>query len=191
MHVPVSAVEGIIHHPAVKAVTLTGSVPAGRAVASQAGSVLKKVVLELGGSDPYLVFEDADLDLAIESCGSSRLINSGQSCIAAKRFIVLEKVYDAFVNGLAKFMKAQKMGDPLDSTVTVGPLARHDARDSIHKQVVASLEKGAELICGGEIPKRSALARLPFVSRIFPWRHRAGIGRVPPDRLDGAGCIAD
>ncbi len=152
VHAPTSAVEAMIKHSAVKAVTLTGSVPAGRAVAATAGSVLKKVVLELGGSDPYLVLEDADLDIAIQACGSSRLINAGQSCIAAKRFIVAEKIYDRFSKGLVDFMNSQKMGNPLEADVMVGPLARHDLRDGIHRQVEASIYKGAILLCGGVIP---------------------------------------
>ncbi len=152
VHASTPAVEAMIRHPAVKAVSLTGSVPAGRAVAATAGSVLKKVVLELGGSDPYVILEDADLDLAIQACGTSRLINSGQSCIAAKRFIVVEKIYESFLKGLTDFMSAQKMGDPLEDEVTVGPLARHDLRDGIHRQVTASVRQGAKLLCGGKVP---------------------------------------
>src|SRR5437667_313340 len=122
-------VEAIIAAPEVKAVTLTGSTPAGRAVAGKAGAMLKKTVLELGGSDPYVVLEDADLDAAAETCVASRLINSGQSCIAAKRFIVVERVRAAFTEKFVTRMKARKVGDPLADGTDVGPLARRDLRE--------------------------------------------------------------
>ncbi|MBI3306372.1 MAG: NAD-dependent succinate-semialdehyde dehydrogenase [Candidatus Omnitrophica bacterium] len=142
----------VIEHPAVKAVTLTGSVQAGQAVAAKAGSLIKKTVLELGGSDAYIILEDANLEKAIQICGESRLVNGGQSCISAKRFLVVEKVYEKFVSGLVNFMKNQKIGNPLEEEVTVGPLARHDLRDAIHHQVVVSVKMGAELLLGGNIP---------------------------------------
>lgn len=153
LFIETSGVAGLIEHPLVKAVTLTGSVPAGRSVASHAGKHLKKTVLELGGSDPYLVLEDADLSLAVRCCGESRLINAGQSCVAAKRFLVVESVYDEFVGKLTDYMKAQKMGDPFEKDTVVGPLARRDLREGIHKQVEASVKKGAEVLCGGFIPE--------------------------------------
>lgn len=143
----------LVERPLVKAVTLTGSVAAGKAVATKAGSALKKTVLELGGSDPYLILEDADIDQAANTCGESRLVNSGQSCIAAKRFIVVESVHDRFVKGLVDYMKVQRMGNPLDEGVTLGPMARIDLRDSIHKQVTESIAKGAKLVLGGQIPE--------------------------------------
>jgi succinate-semialdehyde dehydrogenase / glutarate-semialdehyde dehydrogenase len=146
-------VRAVIEHPWVRAVTLTGSTPAGKAVASQAGAVLKKTVLELGGSDPYLVLEDADLDHAAPVCARSRLINSGQSCIAAKRFIVVEPVLGAFTERFVAFMKTQKLDDPLVAGTDVGPLARHDLRDELHRQVRTSVERGAKLLLGGEIPE--------------------------------------
>jgi succinate-semialdehyde dehydrogenase/glutarate-semialdehyde dehydrogenase len=139
-------------HPRVVAATLTGSSAAGAAVASRAGALLKKTVLELGGSDPYLVLEDADLDLAADVCAASRLINGGQSCIAAKRFIVVDSVYESFVVKLAAAMSARKMGDPLDEDTDIGPQARVDLRDDLHRQVMASIAAGAELVIGGEIP---------------------------------------
>jgi succinate-semialdehyde dehydrogenase/glutarate-semialdehyde dehydrogenase len=145
-------VKGVIEDPLVRAVTLTGSTPAGKAVAAQAGAVLKKTVLELGGSDPYVVLEDADLDLAVETCVSSRLINSGQSCIAAKRFVVVEPVLAAFTTRFVARMKAKKTGDPLVEGTDVGPQARHDLRDGLHKQVLASVDQGATLLLGGEVP---------------------------------------
>jgi succinate-semialdehyde dehydrogenase / glutarate-semialdehyde dehydrogenase len=145
-------VEAVIRHPLVRAVTLTGSTPAGRAVASQAGSVLKKTVLELGGSDPYIVLEDADMPHAVQTCVNSRLINSGESCIAAKRFIVVESVLAEFTSRFVALMKAKKTGDPLAPDTDVGPLARGDLRDSLHAQVVASVQHGATLLLGGEIP---------------------------------------
>ena len=125
----------IIDSPAVKAVTLTGSTPAGQSVAARAGHALKKTVLELGGSDPYVVLEDADLELAAEACVTSRLINSGQSCIAAKRFIVVEPVRKRFEELFVEKMRSKKMGDPLEPGTELGPLARHDLRDAVHQQV--------------------------------------------------------
>jgi succinate-semialdehyde dehydrogenase/glutarate-semialdehyde dehydrogenase len=145
-------VQKLIEHPFVRAVTLTGSTPAGKAVAAQAGAVLKKTVLELGGSDAYIVLEDADVDHAAETCVNSRLINAGQSCIAAKRFIVVEPVLQAFTKRFVALMQARKMGDPLDQATDLGPQARHDLRDALHRQVVASIERGATLLLGGHVP---------------------------------------
>jgi succinate-semialdehyde dehydrogenase / glutarate-semialdehyde dehydrogenase len=145
-------VKAVIDDPLVRAVTLTGSSPAGKAVAAQAGAALKKTVLELGGSDPYLVLEDADIDFAAETCVNSRLINGGQSCIAAKRFVVVEPVLAAFTTRFVGLMKAKKMGDPLVEGTDVGPQARHDLRDALHKQVLASVDQGATLLLGGEVP---------------------------------------
>lgn len=144
--------QALIEHPLVRAVTLTGSTSAGKAVAAQAGAVLKKIVLELGGSDAYIVLEDADLDHAVQTCVNSRLINSGQSCIAAKRFVVVEPVRAAFTDRFVTLMKAKKLGDPLMDGTDVGPQARHNLRDALHKQVIASVERGATLLLGGEIP---------------------------------------
>ena len=147
-----SRVDSVIENPLVRAVTLTGSTPAGRAVAAKAGSVLKKTVLELGGSDPYVILEDADLEDAVETCVTSRLINSGQSCIAAKRFVVIESLKDRFENLFVEKMKARQMGDPLDERNSVGPLARADLRDELHQQVEESIRLGARCLLGGEIP---------------------------------------
>jgi succinate-semialdehyde dehydrogenase/glutarate-semialdehyde dehydrogenase len=145
-------VDHAIEHPKVRAVTLTGSTPAGRAVASKAGELLKKTVLELGGSDPYVILEDADLGPAAEACVTSRLINAGQSCIAAKRFIVPEKIRGEFEKLFVERMKARKMGNPLHEDSDVGPQARSDLRDELHRQVVESIEKGARCLLGGELP---------------------------------------
>ncbi len=142
----------VIELEKIRAVTLTGSVPAGKAVASKAGSLVKKSVLELGGSDPYVVLEDADLDASAETCVTSRLINGGQSCIAAKRFIIVEEVYDKFRDLFVEKMKAKKMGDPLDESNDLGPQARDNLRDDLHDQVKKSVEIGAKLLLGGEIP---------------------------------------
>lgn len=142
----------IIENPLVRAVTLTGSSSAGKAVASKAGSMLKKAVLELGGSDPYLILEDADLEKAVETCVASRLINTGQSCIAAKRFIVVESVRRDFEELFVEMMKSKKAGDPFQEDIDLGPLARFDLRDMLHEQVCGSLEKGAILRLGGRIP---------------------------------------
>ena len=145
-------VASIIEHPAIKAVTLTGSTPAGKAVASTAGSALKKSVLELGGSDAYVILEDADLIEAVNACVKSRMINGGQSCIAAKRFIVVESIKKEFEDLFVDKMKDQKMGDPLKEDTDLGPQARHDLRDQLHQQVQESIKGGAKLLLGGEIP---------------------------------------
>jgi succinate-semialdehyde dehydrogenase/glutarate-semialdehyde dehydrogenase len=145
-------VRSVIEHPLVRAATLTGSTPAGRSVASQAGQVLKKTVLELGGSDPYVVLEDADLELAVPTCVNSRLINSGQSCIAAKRFIVVAPLAEQFTERFVALMKAKKVGDPFAPDTDLGPLARRDLRDEVHKQAVASVLRGAKRLLGAEIP---------------------------------------
>ena len=145
-------VKDVINNPLVKAVTLTGSTPAGKAVASQAGNVLKKTVLELGGSDPYIILEDADLDQAITACMIGRFLNTGQSCIAAKRFIVVESILDEFRGKILQAMKNQKWGDPFDEDVNIGPMVNIWSRNEVHEQVIASIEKGAELLVGGEVP---------------------------------------
>ncbi len=142
-------VDKLIAHPLIKAVTLTGSTPAGKAVARKAGECLKKTVLELGGSDPYVIFSDADLDLAASVCASSRMVNGGQSCIAAKRFIVPRSIQKEFENKFVTKMKIWIGGDPLDDKTNLGPLARADLRDGLHKQVQESLKKGAKLLLGG------------------------------------------
>lgn len=150
---PSSRVDEVLEHPAVVAATLTGSDPAGRAVAAKAGSLLKKTVLELGGSDPYLVMADADLEQAAATCATSRLINGGQSCIAAKRFIVEEAVVDEFTELLTNGMSKAVMGDPRDPATTLGPMARVDLRDELHDQVESSIAAGARLVMGGEVPE--------------------------------------
>ncbi|MBI5388560.1 MAG: NAD-dependent succinate-semialdehyde dehydrogenase [Verrucomicrobia bacterium] len=142
----------LVGHARVKAVTLTGSTAAGESVAAQAGSLLKKTVLELGGSDPYLVLADADVAKAAEMCVASRLINSGQSCIAAKRFIVVERVKREFEDHVVHAMRKQKMGDPLAPDTTIGPVARFDLRDELVRQLQQSLAEGAHLLFWGELP---------------------------------------
>jgi succinate-semialdehyde dehydrogenase/glutarate-semialdehyde dehydrogenase len=147
-----SRVKDLIANPIVQAVSLTGSVPAGKSVASAAGSNIIKTVLELGGSDPYVVLEDADLIETVQTCVTSRLLNGGQSCIAAKRFIVVEKVYDRFVELYVDFMKQKKMGDPFDESNDIGPQASVKLRDELHDQVLRSINSGAKLLLGGFIP---------------------------------------
>ena len=156
-------VEPVIEHALVRAVTLTGSGPAGRKVASKAAAMLKKSVLELGGSDPYLVLEDADLDLAATVCTKGRLVNSGQSCIAAKRFIVVDEVRREFEKRFVEKMKAAKVGDPLSPETEVGPLARQDLREALHRQVTESLRKGARCLLGGKIPEGAGAYYPPTV----------------------------
>ncbi|MFP5321702.1 MAG: NAD-dependent succinate-semialdehyde dehydrogenase [Acidimicrobiia bacterium] len=154
LKIPSKEVAAVIEHPLVRAVTLTGSVGAGRAVAEAAGRQLKKTVLELGGSDPYVVLEDADVAAAAKTCATSRLINSGQSCIAAKRFIVVDAVHDEFLDAFAAEMEAAVMGDPRDPDVTVGPQAQVHLRDELHDQVRRTVDEGARLVLGGEVPDR-------------------------------------
>ena len=146
-------VNNVIKNPLIKAVTLTGSSPAGKAVASLSGSMLKKTVLELGGSDPYVILEDADLDQAVNACIAGRMLNTGQSCIAAKRFIVVEPCLAEFTDKVANKIKDMNMGDPLDLTMDIGPMVNVSARDKLHQQVIASLDQGAVLVTGGIIPE--------------------------------------
>jgi len=155
-------VEMILDHQHVKAATLTGSTPAGSAVASKAGSNIKKTVLELGGSDPYLILHDADLDLAAEQCTESRLLNVGQSCIGAKRFIAVDKVHDAFLVKFKTKMEAAIVGDPM-TAVTIGPMARHDLRDEVHQQTMQSISAGARLLLGGKIPEHDGAYYPPTI----------------------------
>ena len=148
-----SRIDAIIEDPQVKGVSFTGSVAAGRAVAQKAGEMLKKSVLELGGSDPYLVLGDASLETVVPICATAKLVNCGQSCIAAKRFIVVESQKENFEKMLVQQMSIAKMGDPMQEDTTIGPLARHDLRDYLHEQVVGSIEMGARCILGGKIPE--------------------------------------
>ncbi len=145
-------VEGIIRHDSIKAVTLTGSTPVGAQVAAAAGSALKKTVLELGGSDPYVILADADIEKAARACSAARLVNSGQSCIAAKRFIVEKPVLARFEEAFTEEMNKAVMGNPLEQSTTIGPQARRDLQLDLHRQVEQSLAKGAKLLLGGKIP---------------------------------------
>ncbi len=156
-------VKNVIKHNAIKAVSLTGSTPAGKSVASIAGSELKKCVLELGGSDPYIILKDADLKDAAKKCAAGRLLNAGQSCIAAKRFIIVEDAYPEFLEYFTHEMNAAYFGDPCDEKSTMGPMARTDLRDELHQQVLDSVEKGAEVILGGEIPLRKGAFYPPTI----------------------------
>jgi len=156
-------VKAVIENPLIKAVTLTGSTPAGKSVASIAGSVLKKSVLELGGSDPYLILEDADIEKTAQLCVTSRLINAGQSCIGAKRFIIADKIYDAFEAEFVRLMSEATYGDPLDPATKIGPLARPDLRNELHQQVENSREMGATVLLGGFIPEGKAALYPPTV----------------------------
>jgi succinate-semialdehyde dehydrogenase/glutarate-semialdehyde dehydrogenase len=144
-------IAAVLEHPDVKAATLTGSTPAGKSVASKAGSMMKKTVLELGGSDPYLILEDADLSSAVDTCVTARLINGGQSCIAAKRFIVVESVAKEFETMFVEKMKSKKMGNPKERGVDLGPQAKHSLRDDLHAQVQKSISMGAKLLLGGTL----------------------------------------
>ena len=146
------AVAGVIADSRIRAATLTGSDRAGSQVAAQAGTHLKKMVLELGGSDPFLVLEDADVEQAARTAAEARLLNSGQSCIAAKRFIVVESVADRFLEAFVSEMAARRMGDPLAPDTQLGPQARLDLRANLHRQVTESVQRGARLLLGGKLP---------------------------------------
>jgi succinate-semialdehyde dehydrogenase/glutarate-semialdehyde dehydrogenase len=143
-----------IADPRVRGVTFTGSTAGGKQVAAVAGAHMKPIVLELGGSDPFIVFDDADLDRALETAVTSRCLNNGQSCIAAKRFLVQGSVFDDFRDGLVERMRSLVMGDPSEPGVQLGPLARRDLRDRLAEQVTRSIAAGAQALCGGTVPDR-------------------------------------
>jgi succinate-semialdehyde dehydrogenase/glutarate-semialdehyde dehydrogenase len=142
----------LIADPHIVAVSLTGSDRAGSKVAEQAGRELKKTVLELGGSDPFIILADADLAAAARSAAEARLVNSGQSCIAAKRFIVVDTVADQFLERFLEELRSRRMGDPLARETQIGPQARVDLRNALHRQVKESVKRGAKRLLGGEIP---------------------------------------
>ena len=144
-------VAGMLDDPRVRAATLTGSTPAGSAVAERAGKRIKKTVLELGGSDPFIVMPSADLDAAVRTAVKARTLNNGQSCIAAKRFLVHREVYPEFERRFTGAMRALKMGDPLQPATDIGPLATAAIRDEVHQQVRRTVEMGARLLAGGEV----------------------------------------
>jgi succinate-semialdehyde dehydrogenase/glutarate-semialdehyde dehydrogenase len=162
-------VDGVIADDRVAAVTLTGSTRAGRSVATTAGRALKKTVLELGGSDAFVVLADADLDAAAAWAARSRFQNTGQSCIAAKRIVVEEPVADAFTEKLLAQVAALRLGDPTIDAVTVGPLAREDLRDAVDRQVRDSVAQGARVLVGGRVPDRAGFYYEPTVlDRVEP-----------------------
>ncbi|QXP58907.1 NAD-dependent succinate-semialdehyde dehydrogenase [Olleya sp. HaHaR_3_96] len=142
----------IIEHDLVRGITLTGSSKAGQYVAQKAAKVIKKTVMELGSNDAYLVLDDADVDLAVQTSIVGRTYNNGETCVAAKRFIVVDKVYDQFKDAFVKGMQDITYGDPMDKDSKLGPMARKDLRDKIHQQVEDSVKNGATILCGGKIP---------------------------------------
>ena len=144
--------DAIIEHDLVRGVTLTGSPAAGKIVGEKAAGNLKKTVLELGSNDGYMVLEDADVDKAVKWCVQGRIYNNGETCVAAKRFIVVEKLYDKFKEAFVEKMKSTKAGDPTSEDSDLGPMARKDLRDELHEQVENSVKKGAAVLCGGNIP---------------------------------------
>ncbi|MBO29189.1 MAG: succinate-semialdehyde dehydrogenase [Rhodobacteraceae bacterium] len=143
----------VIEHERVRGVTLTGSPNAGRDIAQKAGKVLKKTVLELGSNDAYLVLSDADVEKAAKICVTGRIYNNGETCVAAKRFIVADSVYEDFEKAFVEGMKNVTAGDPTQKGSDIGPMARKDLRDDLHKQVEESVDKGARVLCGGELPE--------------------------------------
>jgi succinate-semialdehyde dehydrogenase/glutarate-semialdehyde dehydrogenase len=152
---PSRHVEALIKDQNIAAVTLTGSVAAGKSVATAAGSVLKKCVLELGGSDAYVVLEDADVRAAAKVAATARMVNGGQSCIAGKRFIVVRPILESFEQAMVEVMQGYSMGDPAKEGTKLGPMQSVKARDEIHRQVTESVAKGARLLLGGEVPDRA------------------------------------
>jgi succinate-semialdehyde dehydrogenase/glutarate-semialdehyde dehydrogenase len=144
----------LIEHPKVRGVTMTGSDGAGRHIGSVAAKALKKTVLELGSNDAYLVLEDADIDVAVKFSVMGRLYNNGETCVSAKRFIVTDKVYDAFVDAFVAQMRDITMGDPTDPASQLGPLSSQDQFDTVKDQVDKSVAKGATVLCGGTAPDR-------------------------------------
>lgn len=169
LNISIDQIEGVIEHRAIAAVTLTGSDAAGRAVASIAGKNLKKTVMELGGSDAYIILDDVNMEEALELATYGRLKNTGQTCIAAKRLIVLDSIYDEFLKKYTKKMKAAKMGKPTKEDSYYGPMARHDLRDDLHKQVKKSIKQGAKLVLGGKIPKhKGAYYPATILSEVKP-----------------------
>jgi len=143
----------VIENKRVRGVTLTGSPSAGRIIGEKAGKALKKTVLELGSNDAYIVLDDADLDLAVKTCVQGRLYNNGETCVAAKRFIVVDAVYDKFRDAFVEQMKNIKAGDPTSEDSDLGPMARKDLREELHEQVEESVKKGAKILCGGKLPE--------------------------------------
>lgn len=147
-----SVSDDIIENQYVKGVTLTGSTPAGKHVAVKAAEVIKKTVLELGSNDAYIVLDDADISKAAKICANARIYNNGQTCIAAKRFIVVDSVYDEFKKEFVNIMQNMSYGDPTNNDNDLGPIARKDLREQLHNKVEESVENGAEILCGGKIP---------------------------------------
>ena len=145
--------DDVIAHDLVRGVTLTGSADAGRIIGKKAGEVLKKTVLELGSNDAYIILKDADIENAVETCVKGRIYNNGETCVAAKRFIVVDEVYDEFRDAFVNAMKDLKTGNPHEDGVDMGPMARKDLRETLHKQVENSVENGAKILCGGELPE--------------------------------------
>ena len=157
--------DDVIKNKLVRGVTLTGSPDAGRNIGQKATAELKKTVLELGSNDAYLVFEDADIDKAVKACVMGRIYNNGETCIAAKRFVVTEKVYDEFRDKFVKSMSEVKTGDPNEESTQLGPMAREDLRDELHEQVVKSVQNGAKIACGGEISDGNG-----FFTQLLFWK---------------------
>ena len=144
--------DSIIEHDLVRGVTLTGSPGAGKIIGEKAGANLKKTVLELGSNDGYMVLGDADVEKAVKWCVQGRVYNNGETCVAAKRFIVVDKVYEQFKEAFVEQMKSLKAGDPTSEDSDLGPMARKDLREELHEQVEDSVKKGAAVLCGGNIP---------------------------------------
>ncbi len=157
------AASELISHEFVRGVTFTGSDVVGKKVGEQAASLSKKTVLELGSNDAFLVLDDADIEVAVKACVTGRVINNGETCVSAKRFIVTEKNYDAFKKAFTEAMSNLKVGDPNNTDMDLGPMARKDLRDELHEQVQESIEKGAKVVCGCEVPQKQGYFYPPSI----------------------------
>lgn len=167
--VEAAQVKALIEDRRIAAVTLTGSTPVGKLVAAQAGAVLKKQVLELGGSDPFIVLADADIGAAAQTAAKARFQNAGQSCICAKRFIVEASVADAFVDAFAAHVRAIQVGDPTQRSTQMGPMARHNLRAELHDQVTRTAAQGGRLVLGGRLPEGPGAYYLPtLIDHVSP-----------------------
>jgi succinate-semialdehyde dehydrogenase/glutarate-semialdehyde dehydrogenase len=166
--VPVPGVKGLIEDARIDAVTLTGSVAAGRAVAGAAGAKIKRTVLELGGSDPFIVMPSADLDKTVAVAVKARTQNGGQSCIAAKRFIVHEAIYDQFAEAFAKAFRALRVGDPLEPGTDIGPLAQARGLETLERQVRDAVQAGAKILAGGKRLDRAGFFHEPTILAVLP-----------------------
>ncbi len=178
MLIEANQVDAVIDDDRVAAATLTGSEPAGRSVASRAGQNIKRTVLELGGSDPFIVMPSTDLAATVKAAVGARTINNGQSCIAAKRFIVADAIYDEFEKQFTAAMAELRIGDPMDPATEIGPLATAKIREELHEQVRRAVESGATILTGGKMLEGRGNFYAPTVLSHMPRSARCFLRRV-------------